>query len=349
MEQPTVTLGMGTHGFTLVVADKEELGSEPDTVKVTVKKPEEEGPLSFYLILERGLNSISLPLKPAIPYTARTLMDKIGSTTVIRLNPTKQKFEGFTIESDGDGFPIEGGAGYIVSVQDAKVVKFTGTAWTNEPPIAAPSNPILLSAWAFVVSGSLSIDILETASPNYKVTVTNLRTGSIVSDIVNAQGSGQFDATWVNLNRQSIIEVGDVLQIDVTDSEGRHVLSPIERQITADDIGKAFVHLHLKVGKPLPLRSALLPNFPNPFNPETWIPFNLKETSEVAITIYDINGRVVRILELGQLPAGIYQMKSEAGYWDGTNDIGEYVGSGIYFYRFQAGNFSALRKMAILK
>jgi hypothetical protein len=95
--------------------------------------------------------------------------------------------------------------------------------------------------------------------------------------------------------------------------------------------------------------TALLQNFPNPFNPETWIPFKLAEGGKATITIYDIHGRLVRTLSLGYVSAGVYQTKAKAAYWDGRNETGERVASGVYFYRLQSGKFSATRKMVVLK
>ena len=99
----------------------------------------------------------------------------------------------------------------------------------------------------------------------------------------------------------------------------------------------------------IPRSSALLPNYPNPFNPETWIPYRLSAPSEVSIHIYDARGSVVRQLDLGYQPAGLYQTRRRAVYWDGKNNRGESVASGVYFYTLKAGEFSATRKMLILK
>ena len=99
----------------------------------------------------------------------------------------------------------------------------------------------------------------------------------------------------------------------------------------------------------LPVETALLPNYPNPFNPETWIPYQLWEPAEVTLTIYTVNRNVVRGLALGHQPAGIYHSKSHAAYWDGKNELGETVASGVYFYTLSAGDFTATRKMFIRK
>ena len=98
-----------------------------------------------------------------------------------------------------------------------------------------------------------------------------------------------------------------------------------------------------------PAQTTLLSNYPNPFNPETWIPYQLAQPAEVALTIYDIQGRVVRHLDLGHQRAGVYQNKGRAAYWDGRNAHGEPVASGLYFYTLKAGDFSATKKMLIRK
>ena len=99
----------------------------------------------------------------------------------------------------------------------------------------------------------------------------------------------------------------------------------------------------------IPQENALLANYPNPFNPETWIPYQLAAPAEVTLTIYDMNGAAVRRMEMGHQAAGMYQNRSRALYWDGRNQDGESVASGIYFYVLRAGEFAATRKMLIRK
>ena len=99
----------------------------------------------------------------------------------------------------------------------------------------------------------------------------------------------------------------------------------------------------------VPKSTALLANYPNPFNPETWIPYRLAKGSDVQLRIYDTQGRLVRHLDIGHQAAGLYQTRSRAAYWDGRNEMGEAVASGLYFYTLTAGDFSATRRMLILK
>ena len=98
-----------------------------------------------------------------------------------------------------------------------------------------------------------------------------------------------------------------------------------------------------------PTETQLLANYPNPFNPETWIPYQLSENADVKISIHAAGGQLVRTLDLGYQPVGIYESRSRAAYWDGRNALGERVASGLYFYTLTAGDFTATRRMLILK
>lgn len=123
---------------------------------------------------------------------------------------------------------------------------------------------------------------------------------------------------------------------------------------TKSDVIQVSLPVSLPVALPtqteleiLPERNSLLPNYPNPFNPATWIPYNLAEAADVTIQIYDVWGRLIRTLHMGHQPAGFYSGKDKAAYWDGQDNTGKRAGSGVYFYRLSAGSFSAIRKMVI--
>ena len=96
-------------------------------------------------------------------------------------------------------------------------------------------------------------------------------------------------------------------------------------------------------------RSALLANFPNPLNPETWIPYQLAESANVRIRIYDVAGHLVRTLDLGAKPAGSYLSRDDAAYWDGRNNVGEAVGSGVYFYALETKNYRTTRRLTVAR
>ena len=321
--------------------------------QLMAKPPEGDFSNVFFLSLSEGLNMISLPLKPITPYTARTFAKEVFATTVIQLDEERQRFVGFTSDAPDNGFAIEGGKGYIVNVTEDKMISFTGAAWTNQPPVgAAPVvqgfNPRTTDgAWAFVVSGRFEDGVAARLCPatvdEYRVTVRNTRTNATATDVVR---SGYFAAVFADLNRNNVVEIGDRLEVTVTDGKGEIVSSPLPYTVTTEAIRQAFLPVTLNL---IPHRSLLLQNYPNPFNPETWIPYQLQESADVVIRIYNAQGRLVRTLDLGGRSAGFYLNRTNAGYWDGHNDAGEKVASGIYFYRLRAGNFSATRRMLIVK
>ena len=127
----------------------------------------------------------------------------------------------------------------------------------------------------------------------------------------------------------------------------------IERAQLEDDGSIAFqqgiAKLQSLLASLIPEETVLLANYPNPFNPETWIPYQLASPSEIVITIYDTRGSVIRQLDLGHQREGYYTSRGRAAYWDGRNDVGERVASGVYFYQLQTDYLSLLRKMVILK
>ncbi|MDE0556753.1 MAG: spondin domain-containing protein [Candidatus Poribacteria bacterium] len=210
---------------------------------------------------------------------------------------------------------------------------------------AAPALSTFKSAWAFVVTSD--IQGMETGTV-YRLVAENLRTGTIASQNIT-MGVRHSSAVWADLNRKSVVEAGDRLEIALYDDRGRVVSGPFQRTVTTTDIRNAFLSVDLTVGDVRPQETVLAQNFPNPFNPETWIPYQLSESTEVSIQIYDVSGRLVRTLNLGWQPVGSYMTPSSAAYWDGRNAIGERVASGIYFYTLQTSDFAATRRMVILK
>lgn len=121
----------------------------------------------------------------------------------------------------------------------------------------------------------------------------------------------------------------------------------------SDDGSDVFRHgietLEQLINTAIPTRTVLLPNYPNPFNPETWIPYDLARDADVHIYIYDLKGRVIRQLTIGFQTAGTYRTQSRAAHWNGRNSVGEPVASGIYFCTLQAGRFKTTRQMLIRK
>ncbi len=191
---------------------------------------------------------------------------------------------------------------------------------------------------------------------------------NILDLVVVAQGLGT-DNPEADVNRDGMVNILDLVQ--VAGALGGDGAAPSASSLNLSIISAADVAAWLAQAQSLgavdanfqrgirflqqllaaltPKETALLPNYPNPFNPETWIPYRLAREAEVAITIYDTQGAQVRRLALGNQAAGYYAERGKAAYWDGRNEDGEAVASGIYFYQFRAGDYAASRRMIILK
>jgi flagellar hook assembly protein FlgD len=306
--------------------------------------------LAFKLSLDSGLNMISLPLDPDIDLTARTFAEKLGATTVISFDTMEDKFVPFVPEVfSGDGFPIEGGQGYIVNVLKKKDVVFTGTGWSNVPSEAA-APPLEKPTWAFVVAGTVfdeDGELLQDASVYSVVEV--LRNHKKITCLVGQVESGKFAIALVNMNRQAVVFVDEPLKIYIQDATGNVVSGPITHRISVEEITRGYAKFNMRSGDVIPEKSVLLQNYPNPFNPETWIPFQLAKGSDVVISIFNLQGQMIRRLNIGHKQAGLYLSKGRAAYWDGQNETGEQVASGVYFYNLDAGGFRTTKRMVIIR
>ena len=135
-------------------------------------------------------------------------------------------------------------------------------------------------------------------------------------------------------------------QIDIIEEQIDLLIATGDRSPAAM---RTLIYLQQLIVMARPEKTQLLANYPNPFNPETWIPYELATDTTVKITIYNTQGVVIRTLELGHQSAGYYTGRDRAAYWDGRNALGEQVASGIYFYQFETDEMSSMRKMVILK
>ena len=305
---------------------------------------------TYTVSLQRGLNILSLPLVPATPMTAKSLVAIAGATTIIKMDAFTQRFVAWTPDAPNDGFAIQGGHGYIVNVPASRNFAFVGAPWTDPTPATdtAPAAPAISTgmpqdAWAFVVSGHLEG---KTARDGYTVSVRNLRTHSVITATV--QG-GYFAAATADLSRRSVAEVGDVMEVRLIGPSGNVESETRTFRLTPAHLANAVLSIRLdSIGEPR--QPQLQQNYPNPFNPETWIPYQLSEAAEVSVSIYAVNGaQLVRTLNLGHQALGFYTARERAAYWDGRNAVGEPVASGVYFYTITAGDYTATRKMLVLK
>ena len=187
--------------------------------------------------------------------------------------------------------------------------------------------------------------------------------------VLVAERFGQTGQNAADVNADGVVDVTDLVRVAGAIAPARAAPSRLSlslETLTPTDIRRLLMQAQqLDVGDPAvqngiavlqrllrattPSETALLPNYPNPFNPETWIPYQLPAPAEVTVRIYAGDGHLIRTLALGHQLAGVYQSKSRAAYWDGKNEFGEPVASGIYFYSLTAGDFTATRKMVIRK
>ena len=163
-----------------------------------------------------------------------------------------------------------------------------------------------------------------------------------IADLVLVAGALGTSAAAPSLHPESL-EMLTTREVKLWLSQAQHL------NLTDATAQRGILFLEQLLVALIPKEAVLLPNYPNPFNPETWIPYQLSKSADVTLHIYAINGTLVRTLTLGHQPAGMYQNRSRAAYWDGRNAFGEPVASGVYFYTLTAGNFTATRKMLIRK
>lgn len=173
-----------------------------------------------------------------------------------------------------------------------------------------------------------------------------------------------------DVNKDGVVDAKDARLVTEHLGEGQAPAAPLHAetfaQLTPEAVRQAIEFLHIADDGSVVYRDAiailrellvfitpentqLLANYPNPFNPETWIPYQLSGPATVTVSIYDMKGALIRILTIGHQPAGYYANRSRAAYWDGRNNLGEPVASGVYFYTLTAGDFTATRKLLIRK
>ena len=189
-----------------------------------------------------------------------------------------------------------------------------------------------------------------------------------VAEGIDAAGGGLNQLSLWEVEAALFAAVEQAAEIEVVaGAPGRAVVS-VSVRLSTKNVSAALAAARTDVRKPqkgfavlekflalltelttTPEANALLPNYPNPFNPETWIPYHLSKAAEVIVRIYDMRGVAVRELVLGHQAAGVYESRGRAAYWDGRNSSGEPVASGVYFYTLTAGDFTATRKLLIAK
>lgn len=299
------------------------------------------------IMLNAGNNLVGVPLDST---QISMISDVLGTaiSAVVVSNAAGDGFQTITQAGDpGDG-PLMGGKGYIAVAAAAASIPVIGSPWQNmggastAPPVASAANvktPVLHVRGQLVdEAGMMTLDGLT-------VSVRNVTSGSVLGSGV---ATDEYSMTFVKLN-SSAAKVGDILEIKADSGNPLLGIRPVQHVVTAEDVLNGSISLPDLVTYEIPAQSELLANYPNPFNPETWIPFRLAEDASVSLDIYGASGALVRTIDLGFTPAAIYEGRSDAIYWDGRNNFGEQVSSGLYFYHLRAGEFSATRRMVIVK
>ena len=324
------------------------------------------------ITLNPGTNLVGVPLKDSRIDRVSDLfaLDGIGGNVSVVIVWDNGDFKAVGQSGDDGDLPITGGQSFILTAQEAATVAISGEGWTNAPGTAAaplvgnadavPS--ILASRDLHSLTGTQVTDttpvlalrgaiVDEGTGANragFRVIVKNLSTRSTITGMIGDEGNG-YRLTVVDIEKGRAAQIGDILEVSVQSSDPLIGVEPLRYTVTVDDVKRSLIQLPELVTYEIPAETELLRNYPNPFNPETWIPYRLAEDAFVTLTIYDRVGRVVRTLEIGHQVAAVYESRSKAAYWDGRNALGEQVASGVYFYHLSAGGYSQTRRMIIVK
>ena len=323
-----------------------------DTTVEFEGRPWDEG-ASMINLRGGGLNLVGLPLDVEGVDNVSDIMGLSDAVTSI-IVLSEGEYQLVAAAGDPGDDAVAGDAAYLISASTDATIDVMGEGWSNEPEAGAA--PIALAGYkvdsqtpALAVYGSVIDEITGLAREGFRVKVKNLSTKAALSEVTSAETADGYDMIFVDLTDAHAARVGDVLEISADSPDPLVGVKPVRHIVTADDVKNSTIQLENLIAYEIPAETELLRNYPNPFNPETWIPYHLSEDADVKLTIYDISGEVVRDIDVGHQTAAKYDTRSKAIYWDGRNRFGEQVASGIYFYHLQAGDFSGTRKMVILK
>ncbi len=315
------------------------------------------------LSLNRGTNLVGLPLKDSRITRVSNLFALNGIagnvSAIVVVDNGRLKTVGQSGD-DGD-IPVTGAQSFFLTAATPATVTIAGDGWNNAvsntmaaPPLATNGIQMPGTTSVLALTGLIIDEANRINSAGLRVIVTNLTTGNATSTVIEATGgtSAQvgYQLTVVDIERSRAAAIGDILEVSFISTDTSIVVPSLRYTVTAEDVKWRRIQLPaLGFQESLPLETVLLRNYPNPFNPETWIPYRLATDALVVLTIYDGNGQIVRTLDMGHQTAAAYERQSKAIYWDGRNGVGESVASGVYFYTLTADDFSATRKMLILK
>ena len=256
--------------------------------------------------------------------------------------PERKSDTELTIELEFDGTDFDSTATLTFTVEGDAIAGYNGSALTTEITVIAMTESVVASSASPLREATLdgSVVTLTISGAEYTGFIWDIR------DAVSVSGISGVTMPWNQPERKSDTQITIELEFDGDMTTDGTLTFTVGADAIAGYNGTA---LTAQITVTADRENVLLANFPNPFNPETWIPYQLAKPAEVTITIYASNGQLVRTLALGHQPDGFYYSRSRAAYWDGRNAFGEPVASGVYFYTITAGDFTATRKMLIRK
>ena len=344
---------------------------------------------SSTITLNPGLNLVGIPLRDSRIVRVSDLfaLEGIGGNVAVVIVSDNGGFKAIAQAGDDGDLPVTGGQSFILTAQSAATVAISGDGWYNTSGLtAAPlvrnadlhslqvgiqvtnTTPVLAlrGSIVFPIGVRGKMPHLESGlGSGFRVKVKNLSTPIKDRESTTGRAVGRerrsafptvigaeevdYRLTVVDIETGRAAKIGDILEIS---SQSTHPFVGVESlgyTVTVEDVKRGWIQLPALVAYEIPAETELLANYPNPFNPETWIPYRLAEDAFVTLTIYDLGGRVVRTLTVGHRIAAVYESRSKAIYWDGRNGLGEQVASGVYFYHLSAGDYAATRRMVILK
>ena len=265
----------------------------------------------------------------------------IEGVTIPWHDPDRKSDTEITVELEFNG-DFDTDATLIFNVGVDAIDGYKGPTLTAQLPVTGGQESIVASTEAPLTEATLDGSVVTLTLSGRKYARSNFD----IRDAVTVSGIEGVTIPWREPDRKSDTEITVELEFDGDINTDGTLTFTVGADAIAGYNGPA---LTAQITVTAIRENALLANFPNPFNPETWIPYQLAKPTEVTITIYAVNGQVVRTLALGHQLAGMYESRSRAAHWDGKNEFGESVASGLYFYTLTAGDFSATRKMLIRK
>ena len=308
------------------------------------------------ITLNQGLNLVGLPLRdPRIARVSHLFaLEGIGGNVPVIILTDGGEFKLVGRAGDPGDVPVTGEQSFILTAQRAARIDISGGGWYNSstttaaPPMVLSGIQVTDTTPVLALRGSIIDEGTGANKVGLRVRVKNLSTDRAITTVTGDERIG-YQLTVVAVETGRAARIRDILEISAQSPDPFIGVQPLQYTVTAEDVKRGWIQLPALVAYEIPTETELLRNYPNPFNPETWIPYRLAEDAFVTLTIYNQTGQVVRTLEVGHQIASAYESRSKAIYWDGRNGLGEQVASGVYFYHLSAGDYSATRKMMILK